>query len=496
MKYPSAEFDDAVEAACQGTGSEADLAELHAALQGRVEAQDDYLWQVELHARLASMALGWTSAPAKRVNENPRSQPARPIALARWAIVATAVLMAFVAGLYSHWRIAPGPDGNRVARLEGLPKALGEAQTSQQAQGGGFAAQGFIRPTVQFAVASNAPIIVGAGRQEPIELGAEVPYESRGDTLHVWDWSRSKLSKVMKDVRLWPEQRVCISPDGTQLVWAKGDVVNLTNGERSTIDLGGEFHVALGGTLQRIEHLQFTPDGRRLALLVFNLVLTKSTHRLRGQDLTISPTIQIVDFPSGKLVCEFPAGNQSDLPPAFSADGKRIVSRYPEGESASKTVERSALTGEILREYEPRLREFAYGFGLSVDGSLLAAYDSAGEALLWDALTGRLKHRISLPRDAPGAHLRFSPDGKLLALSLFPGLSPKLFVIDVVAGAVVASAPHESSGDIHWAADSKSFDVIYDHRGIREDQDKAGHHVMYNLYPSVRRWKVADLSKP
>ena len=40
--------------------------------------------------------------------------------------------------------------------------------------------------------------------------------------------------------------------------------------------------------------LQFTPDGRRLALLLSNLVLTKSSHPLRRQDLTTSPTFQIV----------------------------------------------------------------------------------------------------------------------------------------------------------------------------------------------------------
>ena len=97
-------------------------------------------------------------------------------------------------------------------------------------------------------------------------------------------------------------------------------------------------------------------------------------------------------------------------------------------------------------------------------------------------------YRVSLPRSSSSIHLRFSPDGKLLALSLFPGVSPKLIVIDVPSGAIVATVPQESSGDIHWSADSKSFDVIYDNRGV------AGRQVLYNLYPSVRTWKIADLS--
>src|SRR5205085_4030478 len=135
--------------------------------------------------------------------------------------------------------------------------------------------------------------------------------------------------------------------------------------------------------LQRIAHLQFTPDGGRLALLLSNLVLTKSSHPLRRHDLTTALTFQIVDFPSGKLACEFPAGEPADLPLAFSADGKRAVSQYSHGKAGSKIVERSALTGEVRREYAPPLREFAGSIGLSAAGTLLAAYDGAGDALLW-----------------------------------------------------------------------------------------------------------------
>jgi len=59
-------------------------------------------------------------------------------------------------------------------------------------------------------------------------------------------------------------------------------------------------------------------------------------------------------------------------------------------------------------------------------------------------------------------------------------VSPKLILLDVADGAIVATVAQESSGDIHWSADSKSFDVIYDHRGI------AGRTVLYNrIRPST-----------
>jgi len=78
----------------------------------------------------------------------------------------------------------------------------------------GLAGEGLIRPTVRFACASNAPVLVGTGGLEPIELGAEVPYGSRSDTLHVWDWSKSRKSRVMKDVHLLADQSFASPPTG------------------------------------------------------------------------------------------------------------------------------------------------------------------------------------------------------------------------------------------------------------------------------------------
>jgi len=71
MNFPSTEFDDAVTAACQGTGSEADVAALHATLRAHEAARDDYLWQVELHSYLASLALRRTTGPALSVTGKP-----------------------------------------------------------------------------------------------------------------------------------------------------------------------------------------------------------------------------------------------------------------------------------------------------------------------------------------------------------------------------------------------------------------------------------------
>jgi hypothetical protein len=55
MNYPSPEFDAAVAAICHGTAGDAELAELYALVGRNPAARDDYLWQVELHARLATI---------------------------------------------------------------------------------------------------------------------------------------------------------------------------------------------------------------------------------------------------------------------------------------------------------------------------------------------------------------------------------------------------------------------------------------------------------
>ncbi len=63
----------------------------------------------------------------------------------------------------------------------------------------------------------------------------------------------------MPNLHLMPDDVICLTPDGSRLVWARGDVVDLVNGQRTTVDLGGEDYVdRRGKTLRRIDHLQFT----------------------------------------------------------------------------------------------------------------------------------------------------------------------------------------------------------------------------------------------
>ncbi len=498
MNFPSPEFHASLSAMCHGTASDDDVAAVHALLRSDGAARDEYLWEVELHARLASVAsLPTTSGAVAHQRSRPairRSLLARRGSRVQWA-VAVLLLMAISGGVFWAARNLRNREKDALQIPQDPPAIANAGQPvtpddPARARAPGSPA-GVYRRTVRFAFAADAPIIVGTGRADPIELGAEVPYEESGHTLHVWDWTKSGLSRVLKDTRLWPHDQFVLSPDGKLLVWAKGDILELTNGGRSKIDLGGEFHV---DQLPRIERLQFAPDGKRLAVFVSNLVLTKSAHPLRHEDVATKQTVQIVEFPSGKLVSEFPGGATPELPVAFSADGRRFVSQYAVGKSGQKIVERSARTGEVIREYEPHLREFSPTMDWSADGKTLAVYDSAGEILLWDTQTGELKHTISKLYHSM-EYLRFSPDGKLLAFSTLRPGSAMLLLIDVASGTVVGSRPQKIPGNIHWSRDSKSLDVIATGNSIAERPGAAGGLAVFNVFPSVETFRVADFRK-
>jgi GrpB-like predicted nucleotidyltransferase (UPF0157 family) len=54
IPFPSEEFSNAVAAVCHGSATETEMRALHELLRTNPVARDEYLFQVELHSRLAS----------------------------------------------------------------------------------------------------------------------------------------------------------------------------------------------------------------------------------------------------------------------------------------------------------------------------------------------------------------------------------------------------------------------------------------------------------
>lgn len=476
MTFPSREFDDAVADLCHGTITDERLAGLHALLQSDPPARDEYLWQVELHSRLASTITAEQSDMAIRAVPPQRIQAAWVAAV---ALVVLVLAVGYVALIQDR---APGYGNDKLA--QDVESGDGTLDGSPRQSGASGVMLGIPRQNVRFAYAANAPVIVGTGRLDPIHLGESVPFEENGNWLHVWNWSRSLVSRVYK-VGLPAEDRFAVSPDGRWLVWSKGDVLDLETGERSTIDLGGANYFARGPDelLRRIQDMQFSPDGGRLALLISEIDVKPSDHPLRKWELVRNGIIQIVAFPSAELLCQFPASswNLTGMRIGFSLDGARVVSEMPD-RNPPRVAERDVASGEILRNYE--LDSYAYGIGISPDGRRIAACDMDAGLLVWNTDSGELMHRVADAGIMAGSTcVRFSPNSRYAAFRAEQHSREVIRVVDVQSGEIVATLPQWSVADIHWSPDGKTLTAITGHT-----YGDGGLSPLNNIYPTVDVW--------
>jgi WD40 repeat protein len=483
MNFPSSEFDTTLAALCHGTANDTEIKELHSVLRDNESARDAYLWHVELHSRLATMARNPRSIADILPKKNSKSVTARASFLNRMSaskwLAATVILFVFVGG--TMWQMRHYEHTNTVNTFASTPKDVANSDPLDLNTTGNPSLSGIYKDTVHFEFAFNAPIIVGTGQKEPLNLGAHVPYSQSGNTLHLWDWSKSPVSRVLADTRLWPHDVFAVSPDGHSLVWANGTILDLASGTRSTIDLGGEYYLGnAGGQMQRIQQLRFTPDGRRLAIQLLSIVLTESSHPLRKQEFDTAAVTQIVEFPSGQMVGEFPSG----LSLAFTQDGQRAIISRPMREPKQQIVELDPQTGNDIRTFQPRLKGFAYAMCLSTSDKLLAVFDSEGEVLVWDTVTGSLKHRVPVQGDSATA-IRIAPNERWLAVSA----REKLFVIDLTTSTIVATiSQFVGSSIIYWSTDSQIITSVQ-RPHLEEKRDPVG---LYNVLPLVKHIKIGD----
>ncbi len=98
MNFPSPEFDEAVAAVCDGSLSERQAEELNVLLRTDTAARDEYLWRVELHARLACDAEAILGGDANAVSlRSPLHLWVRPV-------LALAACVTLLAGGAWWWR--------------------------------------------------------------------------------------------------------------------------------------------------------------------------------------------------------------------------------------------------------------------------------------------------------------------------------------------------------------------------------------------------------
>jgi WD40 repeat protein len=281
---------------------------------------------------------------------------------------------------------------------------------------------------------------------------------------------------VLPEVEFWGNNKVVLTPDGKQLVWASGRILDLNTAKWNQIDLGGADVKVADRTFQRIGDMRFSSDGGRLALLVTNFVKNEPGH-------IESDVVQVVEFPTGRLLCEFPSGEDYALRIGFSSDGRQILSADRERQLSR----RDSATGKILKSYAPALKSQVMGVAVSPDGKYVAALErEPGDLYIWESDTGRLAHQMDggelrkLGGHGPGyGAIRFSPDGKFLAAAYWG----RLFVFDVATGKTAAALKEGMGTNIQWSADGKKLTVVTP--VTVGDRNVAGRE---NTYPAVHQW--------
>jgi len=336
---------------------------------------------------------------------------------------------------------------------------------------------GVYRTHFACAAASNAPVIVATGHKEPLELGAYMPYNRAGDTLHVWDWSKSSKSRCFPGVRLWPTGKFAVSPDGKYLVWSDGRVLDLQTGKHlKKIDLGGDLYPSDSINIDRIRNLKFLPYGGLLAVSINDVRVKPSRHPLRSQEIDNRITTQLIHFRTGDKACELPTGSNCACTPI----PKHVVAAAPQQKSSQQLVEYAIDGGTVARTFAPPLPDHAYAVEASPCGRFIAAHVGKGGLMIWNAKTAQLLHKIDRVKDVSYTSvMQFSPDGQYLALSGIPTVA----VVDVPRGVLVASIKSCPAAQIRWSQDLKTLTVITGK--LHYEGGPAG---IYSKLMAVQKW--------
>jgi hypothetical protein len=394
----------------------------------------------------------------------------------RWGIAAVLLLAAgigFSTYERSFMRRAPRMESYQTA----APQAINPSRANDTGSDMPGSAAYLGRPAVSVFVAERAPILVCNGPAAPLELGAKLAENTLGGAMHVWDWSKSSTSTIFPGVELSSNEQGALSADGNILVRADGTIVRLrphADGNEALpkqIDLGGADYREGASTYRRIGAMRFSPGGKRLALLV----------TLRNADKSVRDVIRIIEFPSGKQLCEFAAGEPYALRVAFSADGKEIAA----GDPQNRIVLRDCQSGKITRQFDPSFKGQVMAIAISGDGKQIAAGARQGDLIVWQKETGKIAWQtdnVKLGRraDAEGVELLgFSPDNQHLAAACWG----PLFVFDSASGKVEGRIESRFSVAMQWSADARTIALVSPAVSLEVAGKRAG-----VVYPKVSQF--------
>lgn len=318
-------------------------------------------------------------------------------------------------------------------------------------------------PMTQPTFADNAPIIACLGPEHPVRLGDIVSYADLGQgldpsvvRLHVWDWSKSDLSRVLLIQR---SEFGVLTPDGVQLFTSEGETLNVTS--KQTRQFSG-FTVTEG---QGITSLTLSAARQYAAAMIHQPPdagpKSGAGAKIDARHYSILRVVRLDALRNvGEIRGEYPADPNAGV--AFDAQESSIVFAT----DRESIVRRELPSGRLLTTCTPSLDAHgAVGLAVAPDGGLIAAAGYHGTLFLWDGHTGMLRHRLE-SLDAMGQRdlffkareMRFSPDGRKLALIS----GNRIRIVDVEAGKLLRE--YRDSGwnyaQAYWSADQETITLV------------------------------------
>ncbi len=238
-----------------------------------------------------------------------------------------------------------------------------------------------------------------------------------GARLRVWDLATNKHLRDLPEINNGINH-VAFSPDGKRLAVLQGDgTVHLCDprtGKESTTVGGGNVFAFV-----------FAPGGKKMALgtaegiVLYDLEADKEQHKLTG-------------YQGQNAAMNF-NGQQQGLGAsiAFAPDGQTIA-----GTAGAMVRLWSVETGKEIRPIEEGHATGVSSVAVSPDGKWLASLGDDLKLLMWDAATGKVVRQCDNPAEdannpnalvnllgvaSGGLALQFAPDGKTLAGALHDG---------------------------------------------------------------------------
>ncbi|PAX53826.1 WD40 repeat domain-containing protein [Brunnivagina elsteri] len=282
------------------------------------------------------------------------------------------------------------------------------------------------------------------------------------ETIQLWSLSTHKL------IRTFPGQKdgvqaVLITPDTQTLISAGGTAkTNSDKAIRITSLKNGKLIGNLNSHTLGITALAMTPDGQTLAsgsydktIKLWNWKTRTLTNTLIGHNswvrsLAIRPdgkilvsgggspdektdsSVKIWDLATGKLIRTIPGNSSSISYVGFTADGQKIVSG-----SETEIKIWNANNGELVNIIKAPSPEGIKAIAISPNGTTIATTSLDASVKLWNIADGKLIQTLvpaanndNLDRLYPSS-VRFSPNGKIIAIGHGGGAYLSKFPIDV-----------------------------------------------------------------